>query len=115
MAETLITAIPPQEPATRRVQHRSVSTRFGDGYEMTMGDGINTKGESWIVTYRGTDAEVDPIIEFLDNQGTHKSFLWTPPNETVPKLFRLQDGYEEQPMAAGNKELSFTLNRRYVP
>lgn len=115
MTDTFITTIPPQEPATRRVQHRSVSTRFGDGYESVMGDGLNTKGETWTVTYRGTDAEVDPIIAFLDEQGSHTVFWWTPPNETIPKLFRLQEGYEEMSSAAGNKEVSFTLIRRYRP
>lgn len=106
--------IAPQEGADGTHRHRSRSIKFGDGYLAIAGEGINTKEESWSVTYRGTDAEINPIKEFLDVHGTHLSFTWTPPNGVTGNFLAL-DGYKESPSSAGNNQLSVTLYRRYFP
>jgi phage-related protein len=40
------------------VKFRTLSARFGDGYEQTAPDGINNKLESWPLTFEGTSAAI---------------------------------------------------------
>lgn len=65
----------PQGDVTQRV----LSAGFGDGYSQRVEDGINTRTESWPLSFTGRRAYMDPIKAFLDRHGGARSFLWTPP------------------------------------
>lgn len=53
--------------------------KFGDGYEQTAADGINTKSQSWPLTFTGFSSKIAPIRDFLDACAGYQSFYWTPP------------------------------------
>lgn len=56
------------------------SVKFGDGYEQTAPDGINSVKKRWAVIFeniRATDAKT--IQDFLEGKKGSTSFTWTPP------------------------------------
>jgi phage-related protein len=73
---------------------RTLDAQFGDGYSQSAADGINTKSQSWTVSFRGiiepTCANIiaaNEIMDFLDARGGWESFLWTPPASSVQGLY----------------------------
>lgn len=47
--------------------HRTLTAKFGDGYEQRLKDGINTKEEQFTVAFNNrTRAEINTIKDFLD-------------------------------------------------
>lgn len=53
--------------AGRQSQQRILSAKFGDGYEQRVLDGINTKEETFSVTFNNrSDEEVDAIADYFD-------------------------------------------------
>lgn len=115
MALTFNPPVPPQEGAAGRIKFRSNRVQFGDGYLGVSAEGLNPRGETWTLVFKGTDAEINPIKDFLDAHGTHISFNWTPPNRALPGLYLMEEGYDENPSAAGNQEIRVTFIRRYTP
>lgn len=61
------------------VTFRRLTAQFGDGYRQVAGDGINSKVQSWPVTFAGGKKEMDALVSFLDRHAGIRSFLWTPP------------------------------------
>ena len=52
---------------TRNVQHRVLTAKFGDGYEQRVRDGINTKNETFSLSFNNRSSdEVNLIAGFLD-------------------------------------------------
>lgn len=107
-------SIPPQVDPSGQHRFRSNRVQFGDGYMAVTGDGMNSKDTTWTVTYRGTDAEINPIKAFLNTHGTHQSFEWVDP-EGVLGRYLMVDGYDETPSDSGNNEIRVTLLRKNVP
>ncbi|MDR0259096.1 MAG: phage tail protein, partial [Comamonas sp.] len=75
------------------VSHRVLSAKFGDGYEQTAADGINTAMQSWPLSFVGRAAVIEPIKSFLDQHGSWQSFLWTPPLGAAGS-YRTDNGYQ---------------------
>lgn len=66
----------------RNVQHRVLTAQFGDGYDQTLGDGVNTKNDSFTANFNNrTAAEINLIADFLDAR-TAKEFEIRVPNRT---------------------------------
>ncbi|MEN4919714.1 phage tail protein [Achromobacter spanius] len=61
------------------VTFRRLTAQFGDGYRQVAGDGINSKVQSWPLTFAGSKREMDALVAFLDRHAGIRSFLWTPP------------------------------------
>lgn len=59
-----------------QIRHRSLSAKFGDGYEQVAGDGIHTKTQTWPLQFRGRASYITPIRTFLDDHA-HTAFQWT--------------------------------------
>lgn len=68
---------------------RRLTAQFGDGYRQVAGDGINSKVQSWPLTFAGSMKEMQAVTAFLDKHAGIASFLWTPPFGT--------EGYYEAP------------------
>lgn len=64
---------------TGETEFRVIETKFGDGYAQRAPDGINSKVASWPLQFTGTQAEIQPIRNFLDSMGGVTPFGWTPP------------------------------------
>lgn len=65
------------------VKPRVSVTKFGDGYESRVSDGLNTTLRSWDCRFKRFQEECLTIYTFLENMGGLKAFNWTDP-----------DGYE---------------------
>ena len=63
---------------------RVLSSKFGDGYEQRVPDGINNNPGSWALTFANrTNADGDAIDGFLQAAGGYLWFWWTPPRAAV--------------------------------
>ena len=58
-----------------------LSTRFGDGYEQRVADGINTQPAHWSLEFDGrSKTEADAIEAFLLARAGAESFDWVAPD-----------------------------------
>lgn len=61
----------------RQSQHRILTSKFGDGYEQRVLDGINTKQENFNVSFNNrTRSSINLLAAFLDVQAG-KNFTFT--------------------------------------
>lgn len=88
----------PDVGGDKPVTHRTLSIRFGDGYEQVVGDGINARQESWSLTFTKRSAVIDAIARFLDE---HEGFIpfWFTTSDGDLKLFRAKNGYSKRAMS----------------
>lgn len=72
--------------ASANVRHAVSKTQFGDGYAQRVSHGINNRTKDWSGAKTGDYATViKPIVDFLDEHGGVKPFLWTNPHGTTAK------------------------------
>jgi phage-related protein len=64
--------------ATPSIEPRVLKSRFGDGYEQRVGDGINIAPEEWSLNFNNTATIINEIYEFLKAKNGIDSFTWTP-------------------------------------
>lgn len=80
-----------QAGASGQITYRVRSVQFGDGYRQVAQDGINNKVQKWPLSFEGSLAEMQVIMDFFDRHYGAKSFLWTPPGYATPLLFTAKD------------------------
>ena len=114
MAYETFTWVPLSGPSST-TQFRVLSARFGDGYAQEAADGINNYSTSWPLTFQGQAADITPIITFIKNHAGYKPFEWTPPLESVARLFVVQQ-YSLQVIAGQCPvyRLTATFEERYA-
>lgn len=98
--------------ATLSMKPRVASSRFGDGYEQRVADGLNSKLRSWRLEFMNRPlALADAIEGFLDARGGVESFDWQPPRggpgkwvcrewtsaQTSPQHWSISCTFEEVP------------------
>lgn len=74
-----------------KVALRARHVSFGDGYEQSVADGINNAVQTWPMSFEGTEEEMQPIYDFFVRHGGWKSFLWQPPFQTKPLLWKAKN------------------------
>ncbi|VVP33336.1 phage tail protein [Pseudomonas fluorescens] len=112
MAVETFTWCPRVEP-TSSPEYRVRASKFGDGYEQVVGDGINSRVDSWPLTFVAREAVALQIKAFLDRHGGFKSFLWTPPLGQL-SFFRAT-APTVTPNGAGIFTLSTTFTQSFLP
>lgn len=115
MTEVFTPPIPPTTRPTGAVKFRILKASFGDGYEQRAGDGLNTRAQSWSLTFNGTEAEVQPIQDFLDARAGVESFYWTPPGPGASQKLFACDGYSVVPHVGAQVVLSCVFNEVFFP
>lgn len=60
-------------------------TKFGDGYESRLANGINSQPSKWTVTFTKPLAQYKEIRAFLRKCGGVKAFEWTDPEGETGK------------------------------
>jgi len=85
-------SITPSYGTASQVRYAYKEAKFGDGYTVRAGDGINVRRESWSVTWedRG-DADLDTLVAFFDTLAGVTPFEWTAPRESTEKRWRCAD------------------------
>ena len=105
-----------------KVNFRTLVAQFGDGYSQAVGDGINTRVQSWSISVMGNlnpDAceadkgDYEAVKAFLDARGGWQSFLWTPPGEA--QGFYRCTSYSPVQNAPNIWTLSATFNQVFNP
>lgn len=72
--------------ASADIKHTVTKTQFGDGYAQRVSFGINSKRTDWSGDKTGDFATViKPIMDFLDEHGGIKPFLWQNPHGETHK------------------------------
>ena len=69
----------PDLGAQRQMKPSVQPTKFGDGYEVRIPNGINTMPASWTCKFTGNYALIGPAFSFLEAQAGVTSFTWTDP------------------------------------
>ncbi|WJF92005.1 phage tail protein [Paraburkholderia bonniea] len=92
--------------AVRRAQ-------FGDGYAQRVPDGINSRSDSWPVTFTGSREKIEGIKAFLDRHAGASAFFWTPPLGSGA-LF-VCSRYSPVAHTAGTFALSATFEQTFNP
>lgn len=93
--------------------YRTLSAKFGDGYEQKAADGINNKSQSWPVSFVGAAAYITPIRDFLDARAGYQSFYWTPPLG-VQSLYRAMT-HSVKALGTDKYELTSTFEQSFQP
>jgi len=106
---------------TRTSSHRTLTAKFGDGYEQRVLDGINTKDDSFSISFNNRSAEdINLIAAFFDSKAA-KNFDFTITdtfsggnlsNTTVKVVC---DSYNINYVRENIHSLSCTLRRVYEP
>lgn len=92
---------------------RTRAAQFGDGYKQKVADGLNAESQSWPLTFRGSEAYVAPILQFLRDRKGSQSFFWTPPLGQ-PSLFTCAE-YGITPHGAERYTLTATFEQDFQP
>jgi phage-related protein len=77
--------------ATSSIAYPTIENQFGDGYSQAADDGLNRAIEEWDLSYSFRDATQAAALDlFIATQRGSVSFLWTPPGESVAKMWRIK-------------------------
>lgn len=102
--------------AIKITDFRTLTAKFGDGYEQTRPDGINNEVSTWTITYEAlTDSEKATVLSFLSLVKGSGIITWTPPGESEKK-FKLD--IEQPPTqtfkASGITDITMTLREVFA-
>lgn len=106
---------------SRSSKHRVLTAKFGDGYEQRVLDGINTKDDTFSISFANRSAEdINLIAAFLDDKAG-KNFTFTVTDtfssgslsNTSMKV--VCDGYDVNYKRENFHSLSCQLRRVYEP
>ncbi|AJO76498.1 phage tail protein [Pseudomonas sp. MRSN 12121] len=103
----------PKIEAVSAPEYRVRSSKFGDGYEQVVGEGVNNRVDSWPLTFVVKEAVALQIQAFLNRHGGFKSFLWTPPLGQVG--FYRGTAPTVSPNGAGMYTLTTTFTQSFHP
>lgn len=103
----------PDNGATGDTQYRTRTAQFGDGYRQSVGDGINSKVQSWPLTFTKNKATAEEIIAFLDEHQGAKSFIWTPPLGNA-SLWQVKQ-VTNTPLGGGMYRIAATFEQAFHP
>ena len=100
----------------RTVQHRVLTAKFGDGYEQRVLDGINTKGDSFNISFNNRDAaDINLIAAFFDAQAA-KNFDFTVTDHSGDTTMKVVcEGYNISYIQEFYHSLTCTFRRVYEP
>lgn len=90
-----------------------VETKFGDGYRQIAPNGINSRSESWPLTFTGTTDRISQIRAFLDARGGFDPFTWTNPLGVVGRF--LASEYSIASLGNGVQRITVTFDQDFTP
>lgn len=103
MFETWTPPVAPRATTSTAMQldEKVLQADFGDGYEQTASDGLNSIREAWTLTWPGIlDADADAIEAFWRSKGKVTAFWYRVPGRAAAKRFKFTQF--ERPQVAGH-------------
>jgi phage-related protein len=71
----------PDKSMTRATKPAVHLSKFGDGYEQRLANGLNVLGETFSITFNNrTKEEIDDIVAFFENKAGVTAFNYTIPD-----------------------------------
>lgn len=99
----------PSTSSTRKVEYRTITSIFGNGYQQDMPDGINDEIVVWNLSYENINKqERDLIINVLKKAKAWDLIAWVDTDNILRVYKMTPEGYSESRQAAVYS-LSFTL------
>ena len=96
------------------ISHSTLSSTFGDGYTQKVPEGLNSKKETWKLTWGGLlPGEKDSLLNVLDGVGVGDILLWIPLYESVEKRFKLAQNYTFSTKNFTHYSVTCSLERIY--
>lgn len=102
-----------QKGAAGKIEFRTRTAQFGDGYSQAVADGINAEMQTWPLSFEGNLETVQPILDFFRRHQGYKSFYWTAPGDTGLKMWRVGN-VQLTSAGAGVYNLSAEFKQVYV-
>lgn len=101
------------ESNSQQTTFKTLSSKFGDGYEQHVSVGINNKSSTWQFTKTGKKALILEIKAFFDAHKGADSFLWDSP---LDGEVRVKAG-EYTPICLGGQiwRISTTFTQVFYP
>ena len=76
------------EPMQLEKEPKVKVSKFGDGYEQRVADGINNNLQKWTISFtKRNDTDVGSVYDFLEARAAVESFDWTPRGEGATRVF----------------------------
>lgn len=69
----------PDLGASQAIKPTVNPTKFGDGYELRVPNGINSRPKKWTLTFTKNLVEASQILDFLYARGGSEAFQWIDP------------------------------------
>ena len=102
--------------SSRSTTHRVLNANFGDGYEQRVLDGINTKQETFSVSFNNrTKDEINLIAAYLDKKASENFTLTVPSLSGTETLRVVCDAYNITYIYEDYHNLTGTFRRVYEP
>ena len=99
------------QSSDKETKFRTLRVQFGDGYEMTRSDGVNTEVDSRnLVLENLTTTEATTLRTFLRAIKGWDHFTHTFPNDTAKK-WKVTDGYKEVNASGDLTTFSFSIKQ----
>lgn len=73
----------PDNGASRETEFKVRKAQFGDGYSQRVGDGINTMGGTYPLSFTNKPSVVDEIEAFLEQRKGTTAFTFRPPRASA--------------------------------
>ena len=101
------------EGFTQTSSFKTLSSKFGDGYEQNISVGINNKSGSWQYSRTAKKAEILEIKAFFDEHKGADSFLWDSPLDGEVRV--VTGGYSPVCIGADVWSISTTFTQDFKP
>jgi phage-related protein len=112
MADTFSVAM--SYGCSNQMRPRTKTVAFGDGYELRIGDGLNTMAQRWSLNFNVlTIGEANAVEAFFRAQGGIRWFWWTPPRQTTQIKVICKD-WTRAPLEGSRLHDSITANFQQV-
>lgn len=113
MSNQKFTWQPDLEGNTQASSFKTLSSKFGDGYEQSISVGINNRSGTWGFTKTGKKALILEIKAFFDEHKGADTFLWDTPMDGE---VRVKAGeYSLVGLGAGMWRISTTFTQVFYP
>ena len=103
----------PDVGATERNIPDVLVTKFGDGYEARVANGINTNRAIWGVKFTRVNTEVEAILAFLEARNAVETFTWTTPRNGIGVY--ICRNWQQSRMQGGAMTITADFERVYEP
>jgi len=101
---------------SRSVTHRVLSAEFGDGYDQTVGDGVNTKNDSFSASFKNRSAaEVNLLADFFDLRSSKEFEIRVPNSNGIESIYARCKNYTISYDYDLYHSLTAQLQRIYTP